>query len=347
MFSHRVESAIATGSWTGERSGITQNMDRTNYLTITSQLQRVSSMLPSDQENFLARTLHPTNYGRFCPIETPEGTEIGLRKNLAILSKVSTRVGFDEKAFLKDLESIGLNKEGLKGADVFFNGMFVGSVENTKEFVTKIREKRRDNELPKQLNVRDNSRFGIVAISTESGRVLRPLIIVENGSPKLKNEHLIQLEQGELNWNDLVKQGIIEYLDAAEEENALVALYEEEITPEHTHLEIDSIDLFGVVTSLVPYGNHDQSSRLNRGSKTQKQALGLYAANYLCRLDTDVSILQYPQKPIVRSFVYDIFNTYPAGQNLMVAIMTYEGYNMEDALVFNKGSLDRGVGRSF
>ena len=347
LFSHRVESAIATGSWTGERSGITQNMDRTNYLTITSQLQRVSSMLPSDQENFLARTLHPTNYGRFCPIETPEGTEIGLRKNLAILSKVSTRVGFDKKVFLKDLESIGLDKEGIKGADVFFNGMFVGSVENTEEFVKKIREKRRDNELPNQLNVRNNPRFGIIVISTEAGRVLRPLIIVENGSLKLKNEHLIQLEQGELSWNDLVKQGIIEYLDAAEEENALVALYEEEITPEHTHLEIDSLDLFGVVTSLVPYGNHDQSSRLNRGSKTQKQALGLYAANYLCRLDTDVSILQYPQKPIVRSFVYDIFDTYPAGQNLMVAIMPYEGYNMEDALVLNKGSLDRGVGRSF
>jgi DNA-directed RNA polymerase beta subunit len=84
----------------------------------------------------------------------------------------------------------------------------------------------------------------------------------------------------------------------------------------------------GVVTSLVPYANHDQSSRLNRGSKTQKQALGLYAANYLCRLDTDVSILQYPQKPLVRSFVYDTLNTYPAGQNLVVAVMTYEGYNM-------------------
>jgi DNA-directed RNA polymerase beta subunit len=163
----------------------------------------------------------------------------------------------------------------------------------------------------------------------------------------LTGEHLIKLEKREFKWNDLIKQGVIEYLDAAEEEGALVALYDEEITSEHTHAEIDPMDLMGVVTSLVPYGNHDQSSRLNRGSKTQKQALGLYSANYLARLDTDVSILQYPQKPIVRSFVYDTLNTYPAGQNLVVAIMTYEGYNMEDALVFNKGSLDRGVGRSF
>ncbi|MBI2045306.1 DNA-directed RNA polymerase subunit B'' [Candidatus Pacearchaeota archaeon] len=349
LFSHRVESAIATGSWTGERSGITQNMDKTNYLATISQLQRVSSMLSSDQENFMARTLHPTHYGRFCPIETPEGTEIGLRKNLAILSQVSTRTELDEAKFIKDLESIGLKKdsENKEDTDVFFNGIFIGGVEKPSEFVNAIREKRRGGELPVQLNIRNNPSFKTVLISSEPGRVLRPLIIVDGGAPRLKNDHLIQLEQETMMWNDLIKQGIIEYLDASEEENALVALFEEEIIPETTHLEIDRADLFGVVTSLVPYGNHDQSSRLNRGSKTQKQALGIYAANYLCRLDTDVSIMQYPQKPIVKSFVYDTLNTYPAGQNLIVAIMTHEGYNMEDALILNKGSVDRGVGRSF
>ena len=347
FFSHRVKSAIATGSWTGERSGVTQNMQKTNYLDTISQLQRVSSMLASDQENFMARTLHPTHYGRFCPIETPEGTEIGLRKNLTILCKISTEVKLDQNKFLKELEQEGLEIDGVEGKDVFFNGQFIGVVKEPKDFVNKIRERRRDGELPEQMNIRDYSEFQAILISTERGRALRPLIIVKDGSPKLNNEHLIQLEQKELTWEGLIKKGIIEYLDAAEEENALVALYKEEVTAEHTHLEIDTVDLFGIVTSLVPYGNHDQSSRLNRGSKTQKQALGLYAANYHCRLDTDVSILQYPQKPIVRSFIYDTLNTYSAGQNLVVAIMTYEGYNMEDALVFNKGSLDRGVGRSF
>lgn len=351
LFSHRVESAIATGSWTGERSGITQNMDKTNYLATISQLQRVSSMLSSDQENFKARTLHPTHYGRFCPIETPEGTEIGLRKNLAILSQVSTRVILDEEKFVKDLESFGMIKEDEGNdrgiIDVFFNGRFIGSVKHPEEFVKKVREKRRNNDLHFQLSIRYNFKFQTITISTEPGRVLRPLIIVENGVPKLKSENLIQLEQNEIVWKDLIEKGIIEYLDASEEENALVALYEEELTSEHTHLEIDPVDVFGVVTSLVPYGNHDQSSRLNRGSKTQKQALGIYAANYLCRLDTDVSILQYPQKPIVKSFVYDTLKTYPAGQNLVVAIMTHEGYNMEDSLILNKGSIDRGMGRSF
>ncbi len=347
LFSHRIESAIATGSWTGERSGITQNIDKTNYLATISQLQRVSSMLPGDQENFMARTLHPTHYGRFCPIETPEGTEIGLRKNLAILARVSTRVELDEAKFMKEIDELGLNRDAIGNYDVFFNGMFIGTVDDGKKFVKQIREKRRENLLPVQMSFREDEGIKTIYISTESGRVLRPLIIVENGTPRLKSEHLVQIEQGELGWKDLIEKGIIEYIDAAEEENALVSLSEENLTSEHTHLEIDPVSLFGTVTSLVPYGNHDQSSRLNRGSKTQKQALGLYSANYLCRLDTDVSVLQYPQKPIVRSFVYNTLNTYPAGQNLVVAIMSYEGYNMEDALILNKGSLDRGLGRSF
>ncbi len=347
LFSHRVESAIATGSWIGERSGITQNMDKTNYLAIISQLQRVSSMLQSSQENFLARTLHPTHYGRFCPIETPEGTEIGLRKNLAILAQVSTRTDLDEEKFLKEIKSVELIKEGIGKTDIFFNGIFFGCTNSSGEFIKTVREKRRNGELPTQISIKYDRHFDHIFVSTESGRVLRPLIIVENGRSRLRDEHLLRIERGEIGWKDLVKEGVIEYLDAAEEDNALVALTEEKLTPEHTHLEIDSIDLFGVVTALVPYGNHDQSSRLNRGSKTQKQALGLYAANYLSRMDTDVSVLQYPQKPIVRSFVYDTLNIYPSGQNLVVAIMTYDGYNMEDALVLNKGSVDRGVGRSY
>ena len=345
LFSHRVESAIATGSWIGERSGVTQNMDKTNYLATISQLQRVSSMLPGEQENFAARTLHPTHYGRFCPIETPEGTEIGLRKNLAILSKISTRIELNETKFIKDLKLLEMKEEGK--IDVFLNGFFIGCVEDSQEFAKSFREKRRNNEFNIEISIRDDNILGVISISTEVGRVLRPLIVIENGVSKLKSEHMIGLEQGTVTWDDLIKEGVIEYLDAAEEENALVALIPEEITSEHTHLEIDTMDFVGVITSLVPYANHDQSSRLNRGSKTQKQALGLYSANYLCKLDTDVSILEYPQKPIVRSFVYDTLNTYPAGQNLVVAIMTQDGYNMEDGLVFNKGSIDRGVGRSF
>ena len=344
LFTQRIESAIATGSWIGERTGVTQNMDKTNYLAILSQLQRVSSMLPGEQENFMARTLHPTHYGRFCPTETPEGTEIGLRKNLAILSRVSTSLNFDDKAMLKRFESFGLNRDS--GYDVFYNGRFIGVVKDARSFVGHVREARRKGEFPPEISIRTRTETGIVSISSEIGRVLRPLLVVKNGSSMLKDEHVVLLEEGKLSWTDLVKEGVIEYLDAAEEEDALVALTPDRITEKNTHLEIDPIDLFGLITSLVPFANHDQSSRLNRGSKTLKQSLGIYAANFLTRLDTDVSILHYPQHPIVKSFMYDTLEVYPSGQNLVVAIMPFEGYNVEDAIVLNKASVDRGMGRS-
>ncbi|MFA5857317.1 MAG: DNA-directed RNA polymerase subunit B'' [Candidatus Pacearchaeota archaeon] len=347
LFTHRIESAIATGNWIGERTGVTQNMDKTNYLAILSQLQRVSSMLPGEQENFLARTLHPTHYGRFCPVETPEGTEIGLRKNLAILAKISTRAELNDDKLLRILTSLGMKKEvGENITDIFFNGRFIGSIENPIKLIKELKEKRRQGEFPIELSFRYNPSLNSIVLSTEVGRVMRPLIILDNGKSRLTEEHMRLLREGSLKWNDLIKNGVIEYLDTSEEENALVALEPKLITNETTHLEIDKIDLLGVVTSLVPFANYDQSSRLNRGSKTQKQGLGLYAANFLCRIDTDVNILHYPQKPIVRSIIYDTLNVHPAGQNVIVAVMTHEGYNIEDALILNKGSVDRGLGRS-
>ncbi len=346
LFTHRVESAIATGSWIGERSGVTQNMDKTNYLSVLSQLQRVTSMLPGEQENFLARTLHPTHYGRFCPIETPEGTEIGLRKNLSLLAKISTAIELNEDLVIKKFESLGTAKETENGTDVFLNGKFLGFTSNPQEFVKKLRTIRRNKELPHELSIRYDNLLDQVSVVSGSGRVLRPLIIVENGTPKLKDEDLVLLEQDKIKWMDLVDRGIIEYIDAAEEENAFVALREEKLTNEHTHLEVHPIDVFGLITSLVPFCNHDQSSRLLKGSKTNKQSLGIYAANYLVRLDTDASILHYPQKPLVRSFIYDTLDVYPAGQNIVVAVIPFEGYNIEDAVALNKASIDRGMGRS-
>jgi DNA-directed RNA polymerase subunit B' len=230
--------------------------------------------------------------------------------------------------------------------DVYYNGKFIGETDASQKFIKSVKEKRRSLEVPQELSIKYTQELDSIFIETDTGRVLRPLIVVENGQSKLKNEHLVAITKNELNWNDLIKLGIIEYVDAAEEDNLLTAMYSEEVTQETTNLEIDPIIMFGLITSMVPFANHDQGSRLNRGSKTQKQSLGLYAANYHDLLDTDVSILHYPQKPIVRSFIYDNLNFYPSGQNFVVAIMPYEGYNMSDALVINKASIERGFGRS-
>lgn len=346
LFTHRIESAIATGSWIGERTGVTQNMDKNNSFAAMGQLQRVTSTLPGEQENFAARTVHPTHYGRFCPVETPEGTEIGLRKNLALLARISTEVKMSEEEIVSVFDKAGMDaNEGT--IDVFFNGRFIGHVNDSDHFVSEVKNARRTQKLPYGLSIKFEKPLETIFISTEVGRVLRPVIIVENGKPKLTEEHLAMVKSGTLHWDDLISQGLIEYLDAAEEDDTFIAITKDAITSEHTHLEIDEIDTLGVSVSVIPYANHNPPARMVKGgSRAYKQGLGIYAANYHVRMDTDVSLLHYPQKPIVRSFIYDTLNVHPVGQNVVVAVMPYNGYNIEDSVVLNQGSVDRGFGRS-
>src|SRR3989338_2422375 len=233
-------------------------------------------------------------------------------------------------------------------AEVYLNSKFVGNVDNPIELVQKIRDERRKGLITDNLNVYYHEKANEVQLESSKGRARRPLIIVKDGVPLLTEKHIKQLEKNEISWSDLIKQGIIEYLDAAEEENALIAFFENELAPENTHLEITPLAMLGYCTSLVPYGNFNQSTRLNAGSKNQKQALGLYAANFPVRMDMDVNVLHYPQNPIVQTIMHEIsdYGKHPAGQNVVVAIMSYKGYNMEDAIILNQGSIMRGIGRS-
>lgn len=233
-------------------------------------------------------------------------------------------------------------------ADVFLNEKFIGNVDSAKEFLKNLRFERRKGALPLELNFSYNEDYDDIYLDTTKGRARRPLVVVEAGRPKLTEKHIEDLKKGEIKWEKLVKDGIIEYIDAGEEETCYVAMNEEELTKEHTHMEIGPTVILGLVTSLIPFSNFGGSSRLIRGSKIQKQALGLYAANYLLRMDTDANVLHYPQMPITKTFMHDVYNfdKHPCGQNIVIAVMTHEGYNMEDATILNKSSVERGLGRS-
>lgn len=232
--------------------------------------------------------------------------------------------------------------------DVYLNNKLIGTVDNAQDFVQNVISERRKGTINQNLNIAYFQEYDEVYIETSKGRARRPLIVVKEGKPLLTEKHIQQLQKNEISWSDLVKQGVIEYLDALEEENAYVAFFEKNITPEHTHLEISPIAMLGIITSLVPYANHSPAPRINGGSKNQKQGIGLYAANYLVRMDMDVNLLYTPQVPIVRSFMTDLieYDKHPSGQNVVIAVMSYKGYNMEDAIILNKGSIDRGYGRS-
>ena len=212
-------------------------------------------------------------------------------------------------------------------SEVILNGKFIGNVENPQKLVDSFQEERRKGKIHYSINIYQDKVLNQVMIESSKGRAIRPLIVVKDGKSLLTDKHLEQIQKNELTFSDLVNQGVIEYLDAMEEEAALVSFNEKGITLNHTHMEILPLAIVGLCTSLVPFGNFNQSTRLNAGSKNQKQALGLYTANYLVRMDMDVNILQTPQIPVVKTIMHDScdYEKHPSGQNVVVAILSFDG----------------------
>jgi len=230
---------------------------------------------------------------------------------------------------------------------VYLNGKFVGYHPDGKSLANRLKERRRMNELNYQVNVYYNEKVNELHIISDRGRVRRPYLVIENGKLRLTPEILKRVKNNELGWQHLVKMGIIEYMDAQEEENALIASKEEDVTDEHTHLEVDPSNIFGIVASVLPYPEHNSSPRITMACAMAKQSLGIYATNFGTRYDTRAYAMYYPQEPTVSTSVYRALNLREkaAGQNCVVALMSHHGYNMADAIVVNRSSIDRGLFR--
>ena len=370
VLTENIKHSIATGNWVGGRAGVSQLLDRVSFMATLSHLRRVVSPLTRSQPHFEARDLHPTQFGKICPNETPEGPNCGLVKNLALMCKISE--GFDPEEVeiiisnMEGFKSISAKKEAsdVEGAKIYINGKYIGICESyvdPKEFTSEVRLKRRASEISNELNITYYDKNNEIYIFTDPGRARRPLILVENGEPLLKDEHIDAVVNGEYKWDDLFELGLLEYLDAEEEENAYIAMNLSELEEEfkqiengfdvdykHTHLEIDPSTMLGICAGIIPFSDHNSSPRNTMEAGMTKQALGLYVSNYALRTDTRAHLLHHPQTPMVKTRIIDAidYDSRPSGQNLVVALMSYEGYNMEDAMVLNKSSLERGMGRS-
>jgi len=348
VLSQRIHHALATGNWVGGRAGISQLLDRTSNLAVLSHLRRVTSPLTRSQPHFEARDLHSTQWGRLCPNETPEGPNCGLVKNLALTVEISEGLPEQEvESVLKDLGIKEITKKST-GTRVYLNGDLIGMHSDGKELVDKIKKRRRKGMLSNEVNVAFYKEANDVIINCDCGRLRRPLVIVENGKTLLTKKLLDDLKVEKKKWIDLINEGIVEYIDAEEEENTLIALKEKDITVDHTHMEMDPMCILGIGSSLVPYPEHNSSPRITMGAGMGKQSLGFGSSNYRIRPDTRGHLMHYPQAPLIQTHPvkYIKFAERPAGQNFVVGVASYKGYNMEDALVMSKASVERGLARS-
>ena len=355
VLTNKIMHAMATGNWTGGRAGVSQLLDRTCNMATLSHLRRVISPLTRSQPHFEARDLHPTQFGRLCPNETPEGQNCGLVKNLALMVDVSENVPNDVvlESF-EELDIASIDKGEAEGGKVYFNGDLIGTHKAPEDLVAEIRVRRKKNLIHNVVNVRYDESLNDVIINSDPGRIRRPLIVVNrNNKLALKQRDVDNLVQGKYEWGRLIENGLIEYIDAEEEENCLIALNEGALksnkkTHQYSHMEVDPMVILGVATSNVPFPEHNSSPRCTMGAGMSKQSLGMGQANYRIRPDTRGHLLHYAQRPMIQTeaMKYNTLRKRPAGQNMVVAVMSYHGYNMEDALIFNRGSIDRGLGRS-
>lgn len=333
-----IRFAMATGNWgvkNNAKVGVSQVLNRMTYSATLSHLRRVCTCIDKNSKLINPRKLHASQWGVFCPAETPEGQCVGVVKNMSIGTRITLAV--DPSYCIDLIKKSAFGDLGSVGSQVCVNYLPVGYCADPYAFTTAFRQFKRSGGVHVHTSIVYDSFNNQVRILMDGGRIVRPILVVrEDGSiPALESEQT---------WSQMILGGCVEYLDVEEVATSMVAMSPSSVS-HHSYCEIHPSLMLGVLASMIPFPDHNQSPRNSYQSAMGKQAIGIFASNYRHRFDTHMMMLEYPHRPIVTSVVAEKLglNMLPCGGNLMVAVSTIMGYNQEDSVVLNQSSIERGM----
>ena len=373
--------ALSTGTWgiknqPKQKKGIAQIVERKAFMSTLSHMRRIVAPLERNGKQTAPRKLHSTQWGTICCFETPEGGSIGITKNMALSTHITTPSNPGVvKACLDEYGVIPL--ENMKPFNiahtvkVFVNGDWYGQSKDPCNLVKKLRTMRRNGLINIYVSIAWDIQNNAINIWTDGGRLTRPLYIVKNNKLVINNDIMDDIMEKDSDWHTILSRNInpeekckcstqlddnaiVEYIDTEEANTIMLATTAENLYKnkkenpafyKYTHCELHPSLMFGVMAGSIPFSDHNQAPRNLYQSAMGKQALGIYITSFQKRMDTAAFVLHYPQKPIVstKTSKYTGYNDMPGGQNAIVAIACYTGYNQEDSLIFNQSAIDRGL----